>query len=57
MDQRKKEAKSQIIIQEVNSKSDLRKFIHLHAAIQKDHPNWVPPIYKRFRIFGKELME
>jgi len=45
MDQGKKEARNQIIIQEVNSKSDLRKFIHLPAAIHKDHPNWVPPIY------------
>lgn len=34
-----------IMIQEVNSKSDLRKFIHLPAAIHKNHPNWVPPIY------------
>ena len=32
-------------IQEVNSKSDLRKFIHLPAAIHNNHSNWVPPIY------------
>ena len=36
---------SQVIIREVISKSDLRKFIHLPAAIHKDHANWVPPIY------------
>ena len=34
-----------IEIREVESKSDLRKFIHLPAAIHQNHPNWVPPIY------------
>jgi len=34
-----------IVIQEVNSKSELREFIHLPAAIHKNHSNWVPPIY------------
>ncbi|MCX6229665.1 MAG: hypothetical protein NTV75_10945 [Bacteroidia bacterium] len=34
-----------ILIHEVSSKSDLRQFIHLPAAIHKDHANWVPPIY------------
>lgn len=34
-----------IKIQEVQTKSDLRKFIHLPAAIHKYHSNWVPPIY------------
>lgn len=34
-----------IEIQEVNSKSDLSKFIHLPAAIHQNHANWVPPIY------------
>lgn len=29
----------------VESKSDLRKFIHLPAKIHKNHTNWVPPIY------------
>jgi hypothetical protein len=29
----------------VQSKGDLRKFIHLPAKIHKDHINWVPPIY------------
>lgn len=29
----------------VQSKGDLRKFIHLPAKIHKDHTNWVPPIY------------
>ena len=34
-----------ISIKEVSSKGELRKFIHLPAAIHKDHANWVPPIY------------
>jgi len=34
-----------IVIQEVDSKKKLRKFIHLPAAIHKNHSNWVPPIY------------
>jgi hypothetical protein len=29
----------------VTSKSDLRKFIHLPAAIHVGHKNWIPPIY------------
>lgn len=34
-----------IEIREVESKSDLKKFIHLPAAIHQNHANWVPPIY------------
>ncbi len=34
-----------VVIKEVASKSELRKFIHLPAEIHKDHSNWVPPIY------------
>jgi len=34
-----------IIIYPVQTKGDLRKFIHLPAKIHKNHPNWVPPIY------------
>ncbi|MCX6238317.1 MAG: hypothetical protein NTY07_12315 [Bacteroidia bacterium] len=34
-----------ILIQEVDSKKKLRKFIHLPATIHKNHTNWVPPIY------------
>ncbi|MDP2334993.1 MAG: hypothetical protein Q8N05_00810 [Bacteroidota bacterium] len=40
-----KEEQKSIVIQEVNSKKELRKFIHLPAAIHKSHSNWVPPIY------------
>ena len=35
----------EIKIKEVGSKGELKKFIHLPAAIHKDHFNWVPPIY------------
>ncbi len=45
MDILKVKSSEQIIIQEVNSKSELRKFIHLPAYIHKSHSNWVPPIY------------
>lgn len=34
-----------IIIDEVKSKSDLKKFIYLPDKIHKKHKNWVPPIY------------
>jgi len=34
-----------IEIREVQTKNDLRKFIHLPAAIHENHSNWVPPIY------------
>jgi len=34
-----------IVIKEVDSKKKLREFIHLPAAIHRDHSNWVPPIY------------
>ena len=34
-----------LVIQEVNSKKELKKFIHLPAAVHQNHPNWVPPIY------------
>jgi hypothetical protein len=34
-----------IVIKEVFSKSDLKNFIHLPAAIHQNHSNWVPPIY------------
>jgi GNAT superfamily N-acetyltransferase len=45
MDKFKKEGREPIGIQEVKTKKELKKFIHLPAAIHKDHHNWVPPIY------------
>ncbi|MFC2100371.1 hypothetical protein ACFLRZ_00930 [Bacteroidota bacterium] len=32
-------------IKQVNTKKELRQYIHLPAKIHKDHPNWIPPIY------------
>jgi len=40
-----KEKTKSIVIQEVISKRELKKFIHLPAAIHENHANWVPPIY------------
>jgi hypothetical protein len=45
MNKEPKENSEILVIQEVNSKSELRKFIHLPAAIHQNHDNWVPPIY------------
>ena len=45
MNKTKNEYSKDIIIQEVTSKSYLRKFIHLPASIHQNHDNWVPPIY------------
>lgn len=39
------EIKELILVQEVKTKADLKKFIHLPAEIHKTHSNWVPPIY------------
>ena len=36
---------SLVTIQEVNNRKQLHQFIHLPAAIHKNHSNWVPPIY------------
>jgi GNAT superfamily N-acetyltransferase len=45
-----------ILIHEVNGKADLRQFIHLPAAIHKDHANWVPPIYMdEWEFFNPKL--
>lgn len=38
-------SKKTIVVQEVKSKSELKKFIHLPAAIHQNHSNWVPPIF------------
>lgn len=40
-----KEKTKHIVIQEVKSKRELHKFIHLPAKIHSNHSNWVPPIY------------
>jgi len=38
-------ATEHIVIREVLTKRELRKFIHLPALIHQNHFNWVPPIY------------
>jgi len=40
-----KVGKEPIVLKEVLSKKELKKFIHLPAAIHQNHSNWVPPIY------------
>jgi hypothetical protein len=37
---------SELFIQEVLSRSDLKEFIYLPEKLHKDHANWVPPIYR-----------
>lgn len=34
-----------ISVREVQTRSELRTFIHLPAKIHREHPNWVPPVY------------
>jgi len=34
-----------LIIRQVESRRDLRRFIHLPEVIHKNHTNWLPPIY------------
>lgn len=36
---------SSIVVREVTTSKQFNQFIHLPAAIHKDHSNWVPPIY------------
>jgi len=45
MDKVMKVGKEPIVLKEVLSKKELKKFIHLPAAIHQNHSNWVPPIY------------
>lgn len=34
-----------LFIKTVNSRKDMKRFIHLPAKIHKDHENWIPPLY------------
>ena len=44
-----------IEIQEISSKSDSKDFIYLPEKLHKDHPNWVPPIYREeWNYFNKK---
>ncbi len=38
-------SKTLVTIQEVKNGQQMHQFIHLPAAIHKNHTNWVPPIY------------
>ncbi len=41
----------QVVIKLVETKRDLKAFIHLPAKIHKNHSNWVPPIYMDEWVF------
>lgn len=41
----------ELIVKEVVTKSDLKKFLYLPARIHKGHENWIPPIYMDERDF------
>jgi hypothetical protein len=36
---------SELLIKEVVTKSDKRKFIYLPSQVHKNNPNWLPPLY------------
>ena len=40
-----------IVIKEVKTKKDLRKFIHLPASLHRNHDAWIPPIYADARTY------
>jgi ribosomal protein S18 acetylase RimI-like enzyme len=45
----------EIVVKQVCSRSDLRKFIHLPARIHKGHHNWIPPLYSdEWEYFNKK---
>jgi GNAT superfamily N-acetyltransferase len=46
---------AEIVIKEVQTPGELRKFIYLPLAIHKDEPAWLPPIYNDERfLFNKK---
>lgn len=47
--------KMEIIVKEVITKRDLRKFVNLPAKIHKGHHNWIPPLYMDERDFFNPL--
>jgi len=40
-----------ISVRPVETRSDMKKFIHLPAKIHKDHKNWIPPLYSDEWVF------
>ncbi len=45
----------ELIVKEVVTKSDFKKFLYLPAKIHKGHHNWVPPIYMDEQDFFNPL--
>lgn len=40
-----------ITLRTVQSRADLKKFIHLPAKIHRGHKNWIPPLYSDEWVF------
>ena len=46
---------SDIIVKEVQTRRELREFIHLPAKVHKDEPGWLPPLYSdEWHLFDKK---
>jgi GNAT superfamily N-acetyltransferase len=46
---------SEIIVKEVQSRRELREFIHLPAKVHKGEPGWLPPLYSdEWHLFDKK---
>ena len=46
---------SEIIVKEVQSRRELREFIHLPAKVHKGEPGWLPPLYQdEWHLFDKK---
>ncbi|MDX9946903.1 MAG: hypothetical protein RBS38_06015 [Bacteroidales bacterium] len=46
---------SDIIVKEVQSRRELREFIHLPAKVHKGEPGWLPPLYSdEWHLFDKK---
>ncbi|MBN2666752.1 MAG: hypothetical protein JXR67_09595 [Bacteroidales bacterium] len=46
---------SEIIVKEVQSRRELREFIHLPAKVHKGEPVWLPPLYSdEWHLFDKK---
>ncbi len=45
----------EIIIKEVQTKSELRQFIYLPSRVHKNQPDWLPPLYMdEWQLFNKK---
>ncbi len=45
----------ELVVKEVVTKSDFKKFLYLSAKIHKGHANWIPPIYMDEKEFFDPL--